>query len=50
MVAFVGWKCVVYGRRKSKRSSGEFVGMYVGVWGSPMWMSHVVLQNSSRGG
>ena len=30
-VAFVGWKCVVGGRRRSQWSSGEFVGMNVGV-------------------
>ena len=29
---------------------GELVGMYVGVWGSTMWVSDIVLHNSSRGG
>ena len=49
MVASVGCKCAVEGRRRSLWSSGEFVGMNVGVWGSPMWVSDVVLQSSSRG-
>ena len=49
MVASVGWKWAVGGRRMNKWSSREFVGMYVGVWGSPMWVSDVVLQSSSSG-
>ena len=36
MVASMGWKCVVGGRRRNQWSSGKFVGMNVGVWGSPM--------------
>ena len=42
------YRCAVGGRRRSKWSSGEFVGMNVGVWGSPMSVKGVVLQNSSR--
>jgi len=36
MVAFMGWRWAVGGRRKSQWSSWEFVGMNVGVCGSPM--------------
>jgi hypothetical protein len=43
MVASVDWKCADGGRRRSRWSRGELVGMYVGVWGSPMWVSDVVL-------
>ena len=50
MVASVGLKCVVCGRRKSQWSNGELVGKYVGVWVYPMWVSVVVVQKSSRGG
>jgi hypothetical protein len=50
MVASVGWKCDVGGRRRSHWFNGEFVGIYVGVWGSPIWVRDVVLQNSFRGG
>ena len=50
MVAAVGWNCIVCGRRKIQWSSGDFVGMYIGVGWSPMWVSNVVLQKSSRGG
>ena len=32
MVASVGWSCAVGGRRRSKWSSGELLGMNVGVW------------------
>jgi len=49
MVASLGWKCAVGGRRRNQWSSGEFVGVNVDVWGSPMWMREVALQNSSRG-
>ena len=49
MVASMGWNCAVGGRRRSHWSSDEFVGMNVGVWGSPMWVSDVVVQSSSRG-
>ena len=48
MVASMGWNCVLGGRRRSEESNGEFVGMNAGVWGSPMWVSDVVLQISSR--
>ena len=36
MVAYVGWNFAMRGRRKSQWSCGEFVGMNLGVWGSPM--------------
>ena len=49
MVSSMGWNCVVGGRRRSQWSSEEFVGMNVGMWGSLMWASDVVLQSSSRG-
>jgi len=49
MVASVGCNCVVGGRRSIQWSSGEFVGMHVGVRGSPTWVSEVVLQSFSRG-
>ena len=44
MVASVGWKCDVGGRRRNQWSNGEFVGVNVGVWKSPMWMREVALQ------
>ena len=46
MVASMGWKWAVGGRRRSQWSSGEFVGMNVGVCGSPMWVSDVVWHSS----
>ncbi len=49
MEASVGRSCVVGGRHRSQWSSGEFVGMNVGVWGSPLRVRDVALQRSSRG-
>ena len=49
MVASLGCKWDVGGRRRSQWSSLEFVGMYVGVSGSPMRVSDVALQSSLRG-
>ncbi len=46
MVASMGWKWVVGGRRRSQWSSGEFMGVNVGVCGSPMWVSDVVWHSS----
>ena len=39
----------VGGRRRSQWSSGVLDGRKVGVFGSPMWVRDVLLQNSSSG-
>jgi hypothetical protein len=50
MVASFRWECAKGGRRRSRWSKGELLGMYVGMWGSPTWVSDVVLQSSSSRG
>ena len=50
VVARSQWECSRGGRRMSQWSSGEAVGVMVGVCGSPIGISDVVSQNSPRGG
>jgi len=50
MVASFRWECAAGGRRRSQWSKGESLGMYLGMWGSPIWVSDVVLQRSLSGG
>ena len=45
----LGLECVDGGKLRSKWSSGELVGVYIGIWGSPTWVSGIVLQHSSSG-
>ena len=49
MVVSTWFWLAVGGRRRSQWSSGVLDGRKVGVFGSPMWVRDVLLQNSSSG-